>query len=170
MTEVVKLDWQEVQRLVQEIARKMQLANWKPDMIIGVERGGLVASVMLSHYLEVPHETVKVSLRDENGECESLTWAPELVLDEDKKILIVDDINDTGATQKWLREDWSASVRGVDPYFADNFWGDSIRWASLIDNESSSENCNFAGRSINKKDHDVWIDFPWESWWNRSTL
>ena len=44
MTEVIKLDWQEVQRLVQEIARKLQLANWKPDMIIGVERGGLVAS------------------------------------------------------------------------------------------------------------------------------
>lgn len=170
MTEIVKLDWQEIQNLVQEIARQMQLANWKPDMIIGVERGGLVASIMLSHYLNVCHGTVKVSLRDDDGECESLLWAPEMVLNENKKILIVDDINDTGATQKWIKSDWATSVQGVDPYFADNFWGDNIRWASLINNEASSENCDFSGRIINKTNKDVWVDFPWESWWHRSTL
>lgn len=168
MSDKLSLSWQDIQHLAQDIARQIQTSDWRPDLVIGVDRGGLVPSVMLSHYLNVPHASVKVSLRD-GGECESLTWAPEEAL-EGKKILIVDDINDSGATQAWLRKDWAESVAGLDPYFDDNFWHDEIRWASLVDNEASSETSDFAGMSVNKLENDVWIDFPWESWWNRSTL
>ncbi len=168
MSNKLSLSWQDIQHLAQEIARQIQTSDWRPDLVIGVDRGGLVPSVMLSHYLNVPHASVKVSLRD-GGECESLTWAPEMVLDG-KNILLVDDINDSGATQAWLKEDWASSVAGVDHMFTENFWHDEIRWASLVDNEASDETSDFAGMSVNKLENDVWIDFPWESWWNRSTL
>jgi hypoxanthine phosphoribosyltransferase len=97
-----------------------------------------------------------------------LLWAPELVL-EGKNILLVDDINDTGATQTWMKEDWASSV-GTCPDFVEKYWHNSIRWASLVDNESSLESSDYTGITINKHEHDVWIDFPWESWWSRSTL
>ena len=168
MSNKLSLSWQDIQHLAQEIARQIQTSDWRPDLVIGVDRGGLVPSVMLSHYLNVPHASVKVSLRD-GGECESLTWAPEMVLDG-KNILLVDDINDSGATQAWLKEDWASSVAGVDHMFTENFWHDEIRWASLVDNEASDETSDFAGMSVNKLENDVWIDFPWETWWNRSTL
>ncbi len=168
MSNKLSLSWQDIQHLAQELARQIQTSDWRPDLVIGVDRGGLVPSVMLSHYLNVPHASVKVSLRD-GGECESLTWAPEMVLDG-KNILLVDDINDSGATQAWLKEDWASSVAGVDHMFTENFWHDEIRWASLVDNEASDETSDFAGMSVNKLENDVWIDFPWETWWNRSTL
>lgn len=166
--EKLALNWQEVQQLINEIARQVQVSGWNPDLIIGIDRGGLPASIMLSHYLELPHETVKVSLRD-GGTCESVTWAPSDVIDG-KKILIVDDINDSGATQAWLKEDWAGCVAGVKADFVGQHWHKDVRFAVLVDNESSPEDSDYAGMSINKAERDVWIDFPWESWWNRSTI
>ena len=44
-----------------------------------------------------------------------------------KKILIVDDINDTGATLNWIREDWQEScLPESDRWFT--LWGNSVRW------------------------------------------
>jgi hypoxanthine phosphoribosyltransferase len=161
------LTWQDVEQGVQTIVRSMWQDGWKPDLIIGVDRGGLVASTMISHYLAVPHTTVKVSLRN-NPDTESLLWAPEEVI-EGKKILLVDDINDTGATQQWLMQDWASSVTGIEVDFVDKFWHNSVRWASLVENESSKEYSDYCSIAVNKLENDVWIDFPWESFWSRNT-
>lgn len=166
--EKLSLSWQDVEHLVLELARQIHISGWRPDIIIGIDRGGLPASIMLSHYLEVPHETVKVSLRD-GGVCESVMWAPSDAM-EGRQILLVDDINDSGATQAWLREDWAGCVEGVDPDFDKNHWHQSVRFAALVTNEASPESCDYAAMSINKMERDVWIDFPWESWWSRSTV
>lgn len=162
------LSWTDVESLVAEVARQIHISGWRPDLIISVDRGGLPAGVMLSHYLEIPHETVKVSLRDDSI-CESVTWAPSDVMNG-SRILLVDDINDSGATQAWLREDWAGCVEGVDPDFAKNHWHENVRFAALVTNDASPESCDYSGMSINKMERDVWIDFPWESWWNRSTI
>ena len=53
-----------VRAWVHDIIRAMNADGWKPDYIVGLTRGGLVPAAMLSHYLEVPMETLKVSLRD----------------------------------------------------------------------------------------------------------
>lgn len=168
MSNKLSLSWQDVQYSVQEILRQMQKQDWRPDIVMGVDRGGLPISTMISHYLGVPHETVKVSLRDD-PQTESLLWAPEDVI-AGKKILLVDDINDSGATQKWLMEDWASSVAGVEPDFISKYWHLSVRFAALVDNEASGQYTDYCGMSVNKAENDIWIDFPWESWWNRSTL
>lgn len=170
MSEKLHLNWQDIQYLVQNIVREIQNSGWRPDIVIGIDRGGLIASVMISHYLNVPHENVKVSLRSgSKAEAESLLWAPEDAI-KGMQILLVDDINDTGETQRWIREDWASSVAGVDPFFAENIWHGNVRWASLVENTASKERSDFFGQSIDKSKDDVWIDFPWESWWQRSTL
>jgi len=168
MSNKLTLGWQDVQYSVQEILRQMQKHDWQPDVVIGVDRGGLPISTMISHYLGVPHEAVKVSLRD-NPQTESLLWAPEDAI-AGKKILLVDDINDSGATQQWLMEDWASSVAGVEPDFISKHWHTTIRFAALVDNEASNQYTDYCGMSVNKAENDIWIDFPWESWWNRSTL
>ena len=60
MSERLSLNWQDVQFYVHEILRQMQQAQWMPDLIMGVDRGGLPISTMISHYLTLPHESVKV--------------------------------------------------------------------------------------------------------------
>ena len=169
MTNKLLLSWDDIEHQCQSIVQQIQVDRWIPDLVIGVDRGGLAASIMISHYLKVPHQSVKVSLREYGGEgTQSLLWAPEEVL-EGKQILLVDDINDTGATQAWLRKDWASSVAGIAPGFDETHWHNDVRWASLVDNDASEEYSDYAGLSINKLDNDVWVDFPWESWWTRST-
>jgi hypoxanthine phosphoribosyltransferase len=167
MSNKLSLSWQDVEHLAQDIVRDIHLTNWRPDIVIGIDRGGLIPSTMLSHYLEIPHESVKVSLRD-NPQTESLLWAPEEAI-AGRKILLVDDINDSGATQKWLMDDWAASVAGVEADFVAKYWHNTVRFAALVDNEASDQYTDYCGMIINKAERDVWIDFPWESWWTRST-
>ena len=136
---------------------------------------------MLSHYLEVPMETLKVSLRDDNNGPESNLWMAEdafgyvpehdkILADFDysivaKKILIVDDINDSGATLNWIRGDWQSGCLPNHPRW-DDVWGNNVRFAVLINNNASEfKTVDYAGMNINKLDDPVWCVFPWEEWW-----
>ena len=149
--------------LVHRIIQKLFVDDFKPDYIVGLTRGGLVPAIKLSHYLNVPLETLKVSLRD-GGECESNCWMAEDAYDG-KKILIVDDINDSGATLQWIKDDWSLSAYRDDPKWQD-IWHQNVKFAVLVDNEASSfGNVDYVGHSINKVENPEWIVFPWEKWW-----
>jgi len=134
--------------------------NWKPDLIIGVTRGGATAAVMLSHYFDCKMVGLDVSLRDfdEYGP-ETNAWASEDAM-AGKKILIVDDINDSGATINWILRDW-------DPTGTHIKWGDTVRFAVIVDNEASKATYSpsYCGVSINKTEHDEWVVFPYEEWW-----
>ena len=85
-----------------------------------------------------------------------------------KNILIVDDINDTGATLNWIQRDWRDGCLPNHPRW-DGVWGRNVRVAVLYDNESSANrmNINYAAVNINKAEDDSWIVFPWEDWWTR---
>ena len=171
---------------MQELLRQLHRDQWKPDYIVGLTRGGLVPANLISQYLGVRMETLKVSLRDDTISPESNLWMPEdaigYIYEEDRKanggwqylakyrknILIVDDINDSGATLNWIKEDWQSSVRGVhndDEW--ENIWNNNVRVAVLYDNEASS--CavpiSYSAVDINKAEEDCWIVFPWEEWW-----
>ena len=112
-------------------------------------------------------ECLKVSLRDNNSSPESNLWMSEDAF-EQKRILIVDDINDSGATLNWIKEDWQSANLPDNPKWKD-IWGDTVRVAVLCDNESSASklDISYSAVTINKAEEDVWIVFPWESWWCR---
>ena len=117
---------------------------------------------MMSHSLNIPMHTLNVSLRD-GGEQESNLWMAEDAY-EGKNILIIDDINDTGATLDWIIEDWQASCFPGNTSVWNEVWGGNVRFAVLIDNVSSkfSRKVDYCGREINKAERDVWIVYPWE--------
>jgi xanthine phosphoribosyltransferase len=157
--------WQDVEQQTQEILRQIQADGWRPDYVVGLTRGGLVPANLISQYLGCPMECLKVSLRDDASPPEHNCWMSEDAYKR-KKILIVDDINDTGATLNWIREDWQEScLPESDRWFT--LWGDSVRVATLVDNESSKStlDVNYSAVAVNKADKDVWIVFPWEEWW-----
>jgi hypoxanthine phosphoribosyltransferase len=85
-----------------------------------------------------------------------------------KNILVVDDINDTGATLNWIQRDWRDGCLPNHPRW-DGVWGRNVRVAVLYDNESSTNrmNINYSAVNINKAEDDSWIVFPWEDWWTR---
>jgi xanthine phosphoribosyltransferase len=154
----------EYKHLVSKISREIYFSKWVPDYVVGITRGGLLPAVMLSHYLSVPMNALQISLRD-NGESESNLWMAEDAYNG-KNILIVDDINDSGATLNWLMEDWPSGCFPDDEKWK-LVWNNNVRFASIIDNLAS--NCNvkmdYCGKEINKSEQDVWIEFPYEEWW-----
>lgn len=171
----------EFKGLVQKLCRDIANSEWRPDYIVGLTRGGLIAATMISHYFNIPCETLKVSLRDGN-QSESNCWMAEdafgYVPTEErgesgtqtdparrKKILIVDDINDTGATLEWIRQDWPASCLPGNPIWS-AVWNKNVRFAVVVNNDASNyEKVDYTGRNINKLDDPCWVVFPWERWW-----
>ena len=175
--EKVYYDYIHIHEMVNKISFQMYKDNWRPDYIVGLTRGGLVPAVIMSNTLDIPMHTLKVNLRDHVEGSESNLWMAEdawgyggtfdskPVQDEfkQKNILIVDDINDTGATLDWIIRDWQSSCLPDSPEWG-NIWGNNVRFAVLIDNLSSnfSRKVNYSAKEINKAEEDVWIVYPWE--------
>ena len=79
-----------------------------------------------------------------------------------KNILIVDDINDTGATFNWIRDDWQQSCLPNSPLW-NQIWGDNVRFATLTENMASDFGLvNYYCDTVNKAEEDVWLVYPWE--------
>jgi hypoxanthine phosphoribosyltransferase len=148
--------------MVANIVSQMYKDNWRPDYIVGLTRGGLIPAVVMSNLYHIPMETLKVSLRDSDTESESNLWMSEDAYNG-KNILILDDINDTGATLDWIINDWQSSCHPSDAHWS-NVWGNNVRFAVLIDNLSSnfSRTVDYSAKEINKAEKDVWIVYPWE--------
>ena len=163
--------WRDIEHHTQEILRQICSDSWRPDYVVGLTRGGLVPANLISQYLGCRMETLKVSLRDDT-ECESNLWMAEDAfgheMEQPKRILIVDDINDTGATLNYIREDWPSGCFPDNPRWTE-VWGSNVRVAVLVDNESSKSEIpvSYSAVDINKAEQDSWIVFPWEEWWQR---
>ena len=136
------------------IVRDMAHDNFKPDVIIGPGRGAYPFGVMLSHYFEVPFEAFRWQTRDGAIE-DSETLQHILSKYKDKKILIVDDINDTGTTLIGINE----VVNELD------FFNQVISYATLFDKESSKfSKVDYTANAV-LPDQERWIVFPYEEWW-----
>ena len=182
---LLNLSNSDLRNCVHAIIRQLNADGFKPHYIVGVTRGGLIPAVMLSHYLNVPMHTLKVSLLEgSDDDCESNLWMSEDAfgyvpkeeqeiiksrwdVSKKKNILIVDDINDTGATFNWIKKDWQSSCLPNEDFAWEHVWKNNVRFATLVDNESSNfHDVKYSGMSINKtEDPDIWVNFPWESWW-----
>lgn len=146
--------WQNIEGQTQEVLRQLQNSEWRPDYVVGLTRGGLVPANLISQYLEVPMQTLKVSLRDDPKTEHNTQMAEDAR--RGVNILIVDDINDSGATLNWIQENWAVG----------DCWNENVRVAVLINNTASNyKRIDYSCIDLNKAQEDCWIVFPWEDWW-----
>jgi|TARA_B110000444_G_C18807824_1_gene580943 uncharacterized protein len=187
MTKKKFYSWSDVERMCVSIVNQMYKDNWRPDYIVGITRGGNVPATIISNMTGIRCESFKVSLRDgESGKTgDSMLWmaSDAFGYNEDlsgettkvagarwdislrKKILIVDDINDTGATFGWIKQDWMNACMPNETGVWNSVWSDNVRFATLTDNLASEfDQCvNYCCDTINKSEDDVWLVYPWEN-------
>ena len=90
--------WEEIIRDMGVLCRTMTVDHFEPDVIVGLSRGGLTPGVMLSHWLKKPFKPVKAALRDHPE------WEDYLPRKSDKRVLIIDDVCDSGETFTKMQE------------------------------------------------------------------
>lgn len=136
-----------------------QIGNSKYDYVVGVERGGLIPAIHLSHILKIPLIRVKCQTRDgaSFGFAEVYCDADydhhsDLEKDCDlwrvlnKRVLMVDDIIDTGKTCRIIEE----TLRTV------------FNWCSLIYNTNQPYTPRYYGHIIDRNVDKEFVNFWWE--------
>ena len=176
--------WSDVENMCVSIVNQMYKENWKPDYIVGITRGGNVPATIISNMTGIRCESFKVSLRDgESGKTgDSMTWMASDAYgyddegsynaemgqfknnpEQERKILIVDDINDTGATFNWIKNDWQNCCLPDSPLW-NQIWGDNVKFATLTENLASEfDQVSYYCHEVNKAEEDVWLVYPWEN-------
>jgi hypoxanthine phosphoribosyltransferase len=144
---------------VESLARQLEADAWKADFLVGIGRGGLVPACYLSHRTGLPLLTVDHST-GEHGFGGELLDKLAAKIGAGQRILIVDDINDSGATINFLREAIEAKV-GVP---------DALRVAVLVHNSRSKARAEYHGSEIDRGRDKRWYVFPWEAVAPRATL
>jgi len=124
-----------------------QVKNFEFDHVVGIYRGSLPMAVHISNVFDVPMSIIGLQTRDGDDK------EPYMIKDINhihqgfpgKKILIVDDIYDTGLTMKKV-------IRYLTPYSIDRIQG------FCLFGKDNNFNVSYAN------EHDgSWIVFPWET-------
>ena len=145
-------DWKEMRRDVNTLCREIMLDKFDPDVIVGLSRGGLTPGVMMSHWMNKPFKPIKTALRD------FPEWEDYLPRKTDERVLILDDVCDSGITFTRIREHIQKNALeeiNCDVRFAVLWWNNEIEFEP-----------DYYVNEIDKDSTNTWIHFPWESWWN----
>ena len=144
---------------VRALAAAIARSGWQPDHIVGIGRGGLVPGAYLSH-------ATGISLLSIDHSAGVPSFADELLvrLAEQTRVgtrvLLIDDINDSGRTIAAIR----AAIRAAGADAA------ALRVGVLLDNVRSAVRVDFAAREIDRATDKSWFVFPWEQMAPRETL
>ena len=119
-------------------------------MILGIARGGLLVAGAIGYALGVKN-TFTMNVEFYTGIDERLDVpmilppVPDLVDFAETRVLIADDVADTGATLKLVQEFCEGKVA-------------EVRSAVLYEKPRSTVQCEYVWRRT-----DRWIDFPWSA-------
>lgn len=145
---LLHLEWADIQRLAEQVAKKVRYSGFKPDVVVAVSRGGfdpariicdqlsvrLLASLQIEHYKDI---NLKKSL-------------PKIIFPLNADLsnlyaLIVDDVSDSGASLNAVRE--HIEGRGAK----------DLMFATLHVKPWSTFRPDFYAEEV-----ESWIIYPWE--------
>lgn len=150
------LSYTDVHQMTKLLAFRIQASGWMPSVIVGVSRGGMLPATLISHMWKLPVKAFNLSLRDNTHfEPDQADWLSGLVA-QGKRILVMDDINDSGATVNWIRTDWQSRVPDAN-------LSDHVKFAVLLNKQVSDTEVEYHAKHIHTAQSHTWWVFPWEN-------
>ena len=144
------VSWSEISRLCHTITENTH----RPSHIVALSRGGLAPGVMLSHHWDVPLVPIRWSTRD-HADCDLTTAVKILDImsnNPNDRILIVDDIGDTGKSLATLTDFlYNNIVQNAK---------ERITTACLFQKPGCAFDFDVAAETL--PEDDVWVVFPFE--------
>lgn len=144
------LSWEAFGSAARELAQIVVNDGFFPTSLLAITRGGLAVGGAMSYALGVKNCCV-INVEYYTGVDERLEvpiiLPPALLIDDlrDARLLVVDDVADTGGTLQLVAET-------IRPHVAE------LRTAVLYEKPRSRVRCEYVWRRT-----DCWIEFPWAS-------
>ncbi len=144
------LTWQAFGDATRELGQQVVDSGFRPDLILSIARGGLFAAGALSYALGIKNLHVMnvefyTDIEERLPLPVMLPPVPRQVDLSEKRVLVVDDVADTGGTLRMVRDFCAGHVQ-------------EIRAAVIYQKPHSIVDCEYVWRRT-----DLWIDFPWSS-------
>ncbi|HEY7046740.1 MAG TPA: phosphoribosyltransferase [Jatrophihabitantaceae bacterium] len=144
------LTWTDFGRACRELAVDIAHDAYRPDLILAIARGGLFPAGALGYDLNVKNLHL-MNVEFYTGVDERLPMpvvlppVPQLVDLSGARVLIADDVADTGATLRLVKDFCAEHVA-------------EVRCAVIYEKARSTVKCEYVWRRT-----DEWIDFPWSA-------
>ena len=140
--------WDQIYGLLLKLAEAVRKSGFEPDLIVGVSRGGCIPARIISDLLENPklaNVTVEFYAGLAETKNEPTITQPVSVSVKDKRVLVVDDLADTGESLKLvnlhLKKHGAFEVKIATIYYKP--------WSIIVPHYYEKETRR-------------WIVFPWE--------
>lgn len=144
------MSWDDLGLGSRQLAEAVHADDWIPDLVLGISRGGLLVAGALAYALGVKN-TATISVEFYTGIDERLELpmllppVPDLVDLTSARVLIADDVADTGATLELVHDFCAGRVA-------------EARIAVLYEKSRSTVSSEYVWRRT-----DRWITFPWSA-------
>jgi uncharacterized protein len=144
------LSWQAFGTASRKLAETIAADGFEPDLILSIARGGLFLAASLGYALAVKNlHVTNVEFYDGVGSTLDmpvmLPPVPSAVDFSEKKVLIADDVADSGRTMEL-----------VHAFIKDHV--DDVRTVVIYEKPRSVIKCDYVWKRT-----DLWINFPWSS-------
>ena len=158
MAEKLIIDWKQYNLIVEKLAIQIHESGYRPDLLIGIARGGLPITDVLSRIFKLKCAYIAVEsysgkgIEDQQGELVFSREMSSTVQDMKGNILLCDDLSDTGVTL-------NKSIQWLNDY--DPLKGNikDIKTAVLWKKKDSTFEPDFCAQKL---DSNPWIVQPFE--------
>ncbi|MCI2414762.1 MAG: phosphoribosyltransferase [Candidatus Aramenus sp.] len=150
MVEYYVPTWDEIEDDILNIAEKLAMDRFYPDVIVAILTGGVIPAKLFSDVLGVKNiKYIDIKFYRSVGKTESKPVIKAVYVNEldNKNVLVVDDVSDTGETLE--------AVSNVITMFNPA----KVRTATIYVKPWSRKRPDYYSKEIDK-----WIIFPWDKW------
>lgn len=144
------LTWEAFGVAARELAAQVVASGFRPDLLLSITRGGMVPAGTISYALGIKNLHI-INVEFYTGVDQRLPLpvllppVPAAVDLSGQKVLIIDDVADTGETLKMVRDFCAEHVA-------------ETRTAVLYEKSHSVVQCDYVWKRT-----DEWISFPWSA-------